>query len=209
MTKPNETAASGATYALCFSGHIMRASDGSVDELARAESMLADYFRVWLSRHRLTSVHTSLAAGADIIFAEQALAGAVPLHITLPFRVADFCRVSVEIGNGGHTDWVPRYYACLERAIAPTEIWPHELEGIDLNPHFAGTNRHLARETIEHARLVGAEPLMLAVVARNATGKGSFAVETLDQFGSLGLPVDTIEWPLQRNISPTGERYAR
>ena len=55
----------------------------------------------------------SLAAGADILFAEALLARAASLHIVLPFDREDFVDISVRPAGA---EWVARFDACLERA---------------------------------------------------------------------------------------------
>lgn len=187
-------------HALCFSGHIMRPSDGSASELAAAEATLAQRFRTWLHGRRIASVHMSLACGADIIFAEQAQAADIPVHVALPFTAEAFCKASVEIGNGpgAHTDWVRRYYACLDAAANITELWRHEIRRGDLNPHFASANRHIMGETLKQADLLATQPMMLAAIADGARESRSFAAMTLDQFAARGVLVDTVAWPLPR-----------
>lgn len=197
-------------HALCFSGHIMRPSDGSRDELAAAEMELASSLSDWLADRRIASVHMSLACGADIIFAELVLGAGIPLHITLPFPAAAFSRTSVEIGNGrnSHTDWTRRYFACLDSAATITELWRHDVKQADLSPHFASANRHIMGATLKQAELLATQPMMLAAIATEKGGRASFAATTLDQFVARGVLVDTVGWPLHRPRSAAPEREA-
>lgn len=55
----------------------------------------------------------SLAAGADILFAESILKRGGELHITLPFNLDEFKKVSVEC-SGEH--WLARFDSCWEQA---------------------------------------------------------------------------------------------
>lgn len=55
----------------------------------------------------------SLAAGADILFAESILQRGGELHITLPFNLDEFKKVSVEC-SGEH--WLARFDSCWEQA---------------------------------------------------------------------------------------------
>ena len=57
----------------------------------------------------------SLAAGADILFAEQLLERGASLHVVLPFDCAEFVEVSVRPAGEG---WVARFRACLDRAAS-------------------------------------------------------------------------------------------
>ncbi|MFI4988496.1 MAG: TRAFs-binding domain-containing protein [Alphaproteobacteria bacterium] len=55
----------------------------------------------------------SLAAGADILFAEALLAREAELHVVIPFELDEFRSVSVASAGAA---WLPRFQACLERA---------------------------------------------------------------------------------------------
>jgi len=55
----------------------------------------------------------SLAAGADILFAEGLLERGASLHVVLPFDREEFIEVSVRPSGEA---WVARFNACLERA---------------------------------------------------------------------------------------------
>ena len=59
------------------------------------------------------SGYGSLAAGADILFAEALLARGANLNVVLPFAVDDFLDQSVRSAGG---DWVERFHACLDAA---------------------------------------------------------------------------------------------
>lgn len=54
-----------------------------------------------------------LACGADILFAEAALARGIDLTIVLPFAEDDFVAQSVQSGG---EDWLPRYRRCRDEA---------------------------------------------------------------------------------------------
>jgi hypothetical protein len=55
----------------------------------------------------------ALACGADLLFAEAALARGIELHVVLPFAAEDFLAQSVRPGGG---DWEARFHACLARS---------------------------------------------------------------------------------------------
>jgi class 3 adenylate cyclase len=57
----------------------------------------------------------SLAAGADILFAEGLLDRGASLHVVLPFDREEFIEVSVRPSGDA---WVARFIACLERAAS-------------------------------------------------------------------------------------------
>jgi class 3 adenylate cyclase len=81
----------------------------------------------------------SLAAGADILFAEALLARGASLHIVLPFDCGEFVEVSVR-QRAGDT-WVDRFNACLKRATTVR----YATEDRYLNDdHLFGYNSQLA-----------------------------------------------------------------
>ena len=57
----------------------------------------------------------SLAAGADILFAEELLRRGAELHVTLPFDTEDFRAVSVAPAGA---DWLTRFELCLKAATS-------------------------------------------------------------------------------------------
>ena len=62
---------------------------------------------------RIGAAYGSLAAGADILFAEALLEQGVALNVVLPFATADFIEQSVRPAG---EDWVTRFEACLAAA---------------------------------------------------------------------------------------------
>jgi class 3 adenylate cyclase len=93
-----------------FCGHIFRAD-------TEAEAVLeAEIARV-LREEQIGFVYGALAAGADILFAEAALARGLDLHVILPFVEEDFLAQSVLPGGAG---WLERYEACRDRATSVT-----------------------------------------------------------------------------------------
>ncbi len=55
----------------------------------------------------------SLAAGADILFAEALLRRGASLHVILPFAREEFIESSVQAAGA---DWVARFHACFDQA---------------------------------------------------------------------------------------------
>lgn len=66
-----------------------------------------------LDAQPLSALIGPLACGADIIFAEEALARGIDLTIVLPFAEEDFIAQSVVSGG---EEWLPRYVDCRDRA---------------------------------------------------------------------------------------------
>lgn len=91
-----------------YCGRMFRAG-GAGEASARAAIAAA------LDAQPLSALIGPLACGADILFAEEAMARDIDLSVVLPFAEEDFIAQSVVSGGA---DWLPRYEAC--RAGAAT-----------------------------------------------------------------------------------------
>ncbi|MFZ5725436.1 MAG: TRAFs-binding domain-containing protein [Pseudomonadota bacterium] len=91
-----------------YCGRMFRAG-GAGEASARAAIAAA------LDAQPLSALIGPLACGADILFAEEAMARDIDLSVVLPFAEEDFVAQSVVSGGA---DWLPRYEAC--RAGAAT-----------------------------------------------------------------------------------------
>ncbi|WP_119419561.1 TRAFs-binding domain-containing protein [Desertibaculum subflavum] len=96
--------------AIHFSGHIIgpRFPPEAVPVVATA-------IEAALAAHDVGFAYGSLAAGADILFAEAVLARGGELHVVLPFDAVEFRATSVAPAGG---DWLARFEACLARATS-------------------------------------------------------------------------------------------
>ncbi len=77
------------------------------------EAGIAERIAAALSARGIGGAYGALAAGSDILFAEQAQRLGIPLHVVLPFVIDDFVRVSVAPFG---TRWVDRFHQCLNAA---------------------------------------------------------------------------------------------
>ena len=94
----------------------------SAEDLVRAEiSALVD-------QHRVGFGYGSLAAGADILFAEELLKRNAELHIAMPFNAEEFKRVSVAPSGEG---WLARFEDCWRRKTSVTYATDDEYLGDD------------------------------------------------------------------------------
>ncbi len=100
---------------LHYTGHIIAPPGRSGRFPATAEARVRDEIGRRLEAMRAGAGYGSLAAGADILFAEALLARGAELHVVLPFAEADFIEASVRPAGAG---WVERYAACKARALS-------------------------------------------------------------------------------------------
>ncbi len=77
------------------------------------EARLAVQMREVIQSENIGFAYGALAAGSDILIAEQLLHLGVELDIVLPFTEPDFLEWSVAPGG---EEWVRRYHACRDRA---------------------------------------------------------------------------------------------
>jgi len=96
-----------------YAGHIIAAPGASGRFPATAEAAVAARIAELLAERNVGFGYGSLAAGADILFAEALLARRAQLHVLLPFRLDDFIRESVQSAG---QQWIKRFEACLANA---------------------------------------------------------------------------------------------
>jgi len=96
-----------------YLGHIIAAPGKPGRMSAEVEPGVAARIAELLEERGVGFGYGSLAAGADILFAEALLARGAQLHLLLPFRLEDFVRQSVRPSGEG---WVTRFESCLAQA---------------------------------------------------------------------------------------------
>ena len=77
------------------------------------EPALAAAIEQAIDDHGIGSAYGSLAAGADLLFAEALLRRGAGLNVVLPFAAEDFIEASVRPFGA---EWIPRFHACVARA---------------------------------------------------------------------------------------------
>ncbi len=95
-----------------FLGPMIASPLGHNGGFRAAATMAADIAAV-VGGMRISAAYGSLAAGADILFAEALLEQGVALNIVLPFAAEDFIEQAVRPAGEG---WVGRFQACLAAA---------------------------------------------------------------------------------------------
>jgi class 3 adenylate cyclase len=96
-----------------YAGHIIAAPGAAGRFPATAEPSMAARISDLLAERNVGFGYGSLAAGADILFAEALLARRAQLHVLLPFRLDDFIEESVRPAG---PQWIKRFEACLANA---------------------------------------------------------------------------------------------
>ncbi len=112
-----------------FCGHIIAAPGTSGRFPADHEGAVAAAIASHLAARNVGFGFGSLAAGADILFAEALLARGAELHVILPFDEDDFPAVSVAPSGEG---WLRRFDRCLRAAKSVTMTSTDPYGGDDL-----------------------------------------------------------------------------
>lgn len=137
---------------------------------------------------RVGAAYGSLAAGADILFAEELVRRGVAVNVVLPFATDDFIEESVRpIGQ----DWVARFEACL--AAAKTVRFATEdgyLGDDQLFPYCGSFAMGLARLCARHLHA----PLLQLAVWDGVVKDGAIAGTAADMsaWREAGLPVRVV-----------------
>ena len=113
-----------------YLGHIISVPGGRGRFPASEEENVRRQINEQISASDVGFAYGSLAAGADILFAEAVLEHGASLHVVLPFAIEEFIEVSVRPAGPG---WVERFHRCFEAAAAT---------------HFATTERYLGDDSL-------------------------------------------------------------
>jgi tetratricopeptide (TPR) repeat protein len=141
-----------------YCGHMVAAADGTGPRRRFDEASASARIAEVLGTRRVGFAYGSLAAGADILWAEALLDAGAELHVVLPFALDDFLRASVEPSG---PEWVGRFHRCLESAESVTYATEGRHLGDDaLFGHAAQLAMGLA---LLRARFLDAEVFQLAV----------------------------------------------
>jgi hypothetical protein len=179
---------------LHFHGHIIAAPDRPGRFPAAEEGTVAEAIGRALDGIRVGAGYGSLAAGADILFAEALLARGVALNLVLPFGMADFVAQSVRPAG---EEWISRFERCLAAATTLRYATEDEYLGDD----------HLF--TYCSALAMG-----LAVVRARHMGASAHQIALWDgepRSGVAGTVIDLVAWRrlgLPQTILRCGERAA-
>ena len=111
-----------------YGGHIIAAPGAPGRFPADQEHMVKETIQKLLAQEDVGFGYGSLAAGADILFAEALLARGARLHLVMPFDRDEFVEVSVRPAGPG---WVERFETCYGAALAHGAV------------HFATEDRYL------------------------------------------------------------------
>jgi hypothetical protein len=96
-----------------YLGHVISAPGGGGRFPAAQEGEIAAAIEARIAEAGIGFDYGSLAAGADILFAEALLRHGASLHVVLPFNRAEFVEISVRLAGNR---WAERFEECLAAA---------------------------------------------------------------------------------------------
>ncbi len=178
---------------LYFAGHLGVAAKGAEELRAKIDAVL--------DKESIGFGFGALAAGADIIIAEQLLARGAELHIVLPTLAEDFIAQSVAPFGG---DWRRRFEACIDAATS-----------IRSTAHVTGDYEPLATRlasdvamgaAVLNARVLESEAVQLIVLDEGDStfGDGLGTARDGERWLASGRRQHAIRWPRSASVMASG-----
>lgn len=174
-----------------FTGHIL----GPADDGARPDCALRHEVDQLLADQRVGFGYGSLAAGADIVFAEALLAAGAELHVVLPVGRAAFVEISVAPFGA---EWVARFERCMARATTIRHASRDPYLGDE--QVFAYSSQVAMGCAVLRAQTLSTEAIQLAVWDGRETGGPAGVSYDLTYWARSGrrravIPIDRVPPP--------------
>ena len=162
----------------------------------QSEARLAAEMREVILREKVGFAYGALAAGSDILIAEQLLDCGVELHIVMPFAEADFLEQSVAPSG---QDWVARYHDCKSRAALVT--FASNMTYVGEQAQFAYGSKVTMGMARLRARHLHGEAIQLAIV--EGAGAGTLSGSDIAAWRASGARSEVVTTPeLRRPVMP-------
>jgi class 3 adenylate cyclase len=141
-----------------YCGHMLVPSGFPPNRLASVEAEIARAIDATLDSLGIAAAFGSLACGSDMLFAEAFQRRGIPLHVVLPFEIAEF--KSMSVAPGGEA-WLARFDALHHRAASCTLATRDGYLGDDVLFSHAGAMA--MGKAILRAQHIDGEALQIAV----------------------------------------------
>lgn len=160
------------------------------------EAKLAVEVAELIARENVGFAYGALAAGSDIVIAEQLIARGAELHVVLPFAEAEFLEQSVAPAGEG---WVDRYHACVAAAASVT--YASNMTYMGGMEQFAYGSKVTMGMARLRARQLHAEAIQLVIVEDR--GEGTLSGSDITAWRSTGGRSEVVlSPPLTRPVMP-------
>lgn len=156
-----------------------------------------------LAAERTGFAFGALAAGSDIIIAEQVLRHGGELHVVLPLREEAFLEQSVRPYGG---DWEARFRQCRDAATTWTET-AHDTGAYEpLASHLAADVA--MGSAVRHSRSLGSDAFQMVIIddAPGALGAGIHTARDVRRWASTGRRTHIISAPRTAPVAASGAR---
>lgn len=142
-----------------YCGHIIAAPGADGRFRAEEEAVVAAEIARCFAERPISRAVGSLAAGADILVAEAAIAAGATVDVVLPFALEEFIEISVRPSGG---DWEARMRACLKAKRVNVHYVTEEAYLGD-NALFGYASEFALGMTMLRARFLAADAYQLSV----------------------------------------------
>ncbi len=160
------------------------------------EAKLAAEMSALIARENVGFAYGALAAGSDIVIAEQLIARGAELHVVLPFAEVDFLEQSVAPAG---ESWVARYHAC--KAAATEVTYASNMTYMGGMEQFAYGSKVTMGMARLRARQLHAEAIQLVIVEDR--GDGTLSGSDVTAWRSTGGRAEVVAAPpLTRPVMP-------
>ena len=166
-----------------YSGHAFHDLDGEAQ--AGLEETLLPRVAAALDAERIRYVYGSLAAGADILIAEAALAAGCDLHAVLPFPVESFVATSVAIGAEAGR-WSERFRACLDRSTSLISVTDFPAQKRALDSYLDRGFRLAAGLALLHADALTSQGVLLAAADGGPESNRTGIAQAMREWAAAG-----------------------
>jgi adenylate cyclase len=177
-------------------------ADSAEGELESTESVFARSVVETLERHNIGIGYGSLAAGADIVIAEQLVNRGGELNVVLPFAIAEFEDCSVRPSG---EKWVSRFRSLLEKATSVTLTCDSSYLGHD--NLFAYASLVAMGHSHNRARVLTTSACQIAAWNRQPGPTGAGTSHDVRLWRRTGSPTHIIPLPqaatIKANKSPS------
>lgn len=149
------------------------------------EAKLADQVHAAILREKVGFGYGALAAGADIVIAEQLLDCGAELHVVLPFAEADFLEQSVRPSGEA---WVRRYNDC--KTLATTVTFASTMSYVGEQAQFAYGSKVTMGMARLRARHLNGDAVQLAIV--EGAGDGTLSGSDIAAWRAVGAKSEVV-----------------
>jgi CRP-like cAMP-binding protein len=195
----------GVKSVALVTGHLFRGSEMDAEAQAHAAESIRSRTLQIFNERSVGNLFGALACGTDIIVAEAAIESGIPFHAVIPFPLARFAELSVEIGDprGAGGSWRKRFEDVLARTASLTIVDDELPLDRDLDGHFYYGFRFAAGEALMRAALLQTECRLIAAIDGAGPAGIAGSSRAVSDWIAAERPIDTIEFPHPRK-PPTG-----